>query len=105
MPTPEEVDAQLLGPGGMFELVEDDVLGERMRVFKNRPDSLRTLLERSLGFGEGEYVIFGDRRITYAAHARAVAAIARSAGTSIASASARSSVRRKRAGALRPAAT
>lgn len=76
MATPEEVDAQLLGPGGMFELAEEDVLGERMQVFKNRPASLRTLLERSLGFGDAEYAIFGDRRITYAQHARAVAAIA-----------------------------
>jgi len=76
MPTPEEVDAQLLGPGGIFELAEEDVLGERMQVFRNRPPSLRALVERSLAFGDSEYAIFGDRRITYGQHARAVASIA-----------------------------
>ena len=41
MPTPEEVDAQLLGPGGMFEMAEEDVLGTRMPVFKQRVRPLR----------------------------------------------------------------
>jgi steroid-24-oyl-CoA synthetase len=76
MPTPEEVDAQLLGPGGMFELATESVLGECLTVFKSRPPSLRTLVERSLGFGDAEYAIFGERRIGYAAHARAVASVA-----------------------------
>jgi long-chain acyl-CoA synthetase len=76
MPTPEEVDAQLLGPGGMFELATEDVLGEPMQVFKDRPPHLRALVERSTGFGNAEYAIFGDRRITYAAHARTVASVA-----------------------------
>ena len=77
MPAPDAIDAQLMGPGGPFETVWDDVLGERMEVFKERPPSLRTYVERSLGFGDAEYMIFGERRFTYAAHARAVASVAR----------------------------
>jgi len=77
MPTAEEVEAQLLGPGGMFEVGEEVVLGERMGVFKQRVPSLRTLLERSAGFGDAEYMIFGERRITFAQHERAVASVAR----------------------------
>jgi len=77
MPTTEEVDAQLLGPGGMFELAEEEVLGERMKVFKSRVPSLRALVERSAAFGDAEYAIFGDRRITFAQHERAVASVAR----------------------------
>ncbi len=61
----------------MFELVEEEVLGERMQVFKNRAPSLRALVERSAGFGDAEYVIFGERRITFAQHERAVASVAR----------------------------
>lgn len=76
MPTPEEIDAQLLGPGGMFELAEETVLGEPMRVFRNRPRSLRELVERSVGFGDAEYFSFGDRRTSFAAHAREVASVA-----------------------------
>ena len=76
MPTPEEIDAQLLGPGGMFELADEVVLGESMRVFRNRPRSLRELVERSVGFGDAEYFSFGDRRTSFASHAREVASVA-----------------------------
>jgi long-chain acyl-CoA synthetase len=61
----------------MFEVVEEEVLGERMKVFKQRAPSLRTLVERSVGFGDAEYVIFGERRITFAQHERAVASVAK----------------------------
>jgi acyl-CoA synthetase (AMP-forming)/AMP-acid ligase II len=72
-----EVEAQLTGPGGPFELVEEEVLGERMRVFKTRARSLRELLERSAAFGEREYLVYEGRRLTYAQHLRAVASVAR----------------------------
>lgn len=75
--TPDEVEAQLLGPGGPFEVVPEVVLGERMHVFGQRAPSLRALVERSAGFGDAEYVVFGERRITFAEHARAVASVAR----------------------------
>ena len=76
MPTAEEVDAQLLGPGGMFELAVEPVLGEPMHVFRNRPRSLRELVERSVGFGEAEYFSFGERRTNFAGHAAEVASVA-----------------------------
>jgi len=77
VPTPEEVDAQLFGPGAPFEVTIEEVLGERMHVFAKRVPSLRAYVEASLGFAEAEYVVFGDRRWTFAAHARAVASVAR----------------------------
>ena len=76
MPTLEELDAQLTGPGGAFETVEETVLGETMRVFKNRRRSLRELLEASVAFGDKEYIVHGDRRIGYAEHAGLVASTA-----------------------------
>src|SRR5262249_24823514 len=77
MPTAEEVDAPLLGPGGMFETVEENVRGDGMPAFKQRVPPLRALVERSAGFGDAEYMIFGDRRVTFAQHERAVASVAK----------------------------
>ena len=59
----------LLAAGSPFELVWEDVLGERMQVFKQRAPSLRALVERSMAFGDAEYVVFGAHRITFAEHA------------------------------------
>ncbi len=59
-----------------FAIVEEVVLGERMPVFAHRAHSLRELLEASVDLGDVEYCVYGDRRITYAEHARAVASVA-----------------------------
>jgi long-chain acyl-CoA synthetase len=72
----DSIEARLIGPGGIFEVVEEDVLGERMRVFRDRKRSLRELLESTAGFGEREHIVHGARRISYADHMRQVAATA-----------------------------
>ncbi len=74
---PEELRAQLTGPGAPFEIVEEDVLGERMRVFRNRPRSLRELLARSAEQGEKDHIVYGDRRISFTEHLDLVARAAR----------------------------
>jgi acyl-CoA synthetase (AMP-forming)/AMP-acid ligase II len=76
MTSPQEIEEKLTGPGGPFEIVEESVLGERMRVFKQRPPSLRELVEASLGFGEREYVVCGERRVGFAEHHALVASLA-----------------------------
>ncbi len=76
MPHLDEIDAQLTGPGGPFEIVQEDVLGERMGVFKNRKRSLRELLADSAAHADKEYVVHGDRRITYAEHLALVGSVA-----------------------------
>lgn len=77
LPSWEEACAQLTGPGGPFEVVEDDVLGETMRVYKNRASSLRELLERSRAFSDADYLVFSDgRRWSYADHLRDVGSVA-----------------------------
>ena len=73
----EKVTAQLTGPGGPFEIVVEDVLGEAMPVLKNRPRSLRELLATSADHGDKEYLVHEDRRITYAEHVQLVASTAR----------------------------
>ncbi len=83
-PTPamtlEEADAALTGPGGFFEIVDEEVLGETMPVFRHRFSSLRAMLEASANHGDGDavYYIFDDgRRATFReniAHAASLAA-------------------------------
>jgi acyl-CoA synthetase (AMP-forming)/AMP-acid ligase II len=77
MPMLEEIEAQLTGPGGPFEIVEEEVLGERMPSFKTRKRSLRELLQASAAFGDNLYIIHGERRISYAEHLLLVASVAR----------------------------
>jgi long-chain acyl-CoA synthetase len=66
----------LAGPGEPFEIVEEEVLGEPMEVYRNRARSLREVLARSAAHGEAVYVVCGDQRITYAEHLARVAAFA-----------------------------
>jgi len=73
----ESIEAQLTGPGGPFEVVEEDVLGARMQVLKTRPASLRALLESSGARGDAEYIVYDDRRIGFAEHLRLVASVAK----------------------------
>jgi steroid-24-oyl-CoA synthetase len=74
------IEAELVAPGGMFEIRDDTVLGETMPVFRNRLHSLRDAVVSSTGFGESEYVVFTDgvtrRAITFREHERAVASVA-----------------------------
>jgi acyl-CoA synthetase (AMP-forming)/AMP-acid ligase II len=76
VPTLQEIESQLTGPGGPFEIVEEPVLGESMAVFKDRPRSLRELLERSADLGDREYVVFDDWRLDFEGHRREVASLA-----------------------------
>jgi long-chain acyl-CoA synthetase len=71
-----EIEARLTAPGAPFEIGEERVLGEPMRVFVRRARSLGELLERSRAFGDAEYLVFGATRLSYAAHLRQVASVA-----------------------------
>ena len=75
-PSDLEILARLTGPGAPFEIVHEDVLGERMPVIKSRARSLRELLERSRAHGAKEYVVHSARRISYAEHFERVASAA-----------------------------
>jgi acyl-CoA synthetase (AMP-forming)/AMP-acid ligase II len=74
------VEAQLLAPGAPFELIEEEVLGERVQVFANRARSLRDVLSRAGELGGAEYMVFVDdeqeRRYTFADHQRLVTSAA-----------------------------
>jgi long-chain acyl-CoA synthetase len=64
----DDVRAQLTGPGGPFETVVEDVLGHRMQVYKARLGSVRDLVALADGRGDTDWIVQGDRRLTYAEH-------------------------------------
>ncbi|GGO72753.1 fatty acid--CoA ligase [Nonomuraea cavernae] len=72
-----EIMTRLTGPGGEFELAEEEVLGARMTVFANRRRNLGEVLAESVRFGERDYVVTADGRLSFAEHARQVASLAR----------------------------
>ncbi len=71
-------NAQLTGPGGIFETAIEPVRGEPMAVFRRRATSLRELLAASARFDSQDYYVFDDgRRATFAEHRRDVASVAK----------------------------
>jgi acyl-CoA synthetase (AMP-forming)/AMP-acid ligase II len=72
-----EIVRRLTGPGGEFELREEDVLGARIPVFANRARSLGEVLVDSASHGDRDYIVTADRRLSFAEHAAAVASMAK----------------------------
>src|SRR5690242_6995308 len=63
MPTTAEVRAQLTGPGGMFEVVNDVVDGIEMKVYKNRFGSLQEIAAIAAARDDSQsFLVYGDRR-------------------------------------------
>jgi acyl-CoA synthetase (AMP-forming)/AMP-acid ligase II len=71
-----DIRAQLTGPGGPFELRTENVRGAPLPVWAHRRTSILDWLADSAAFGEREYLVQGDRRMTYAGHAAAVESLA-----------------------------
>ena len=62
---------ELTGPGGTFEIVEADVLGQRIRIFRNAPASVRDVWLATAQFGDRPYLVYEGETLTYAeAHAQ-----------------------------------
>ena len=66
----QDVVKQLTGEGGPFELVVEEVDGRPMRNFKHRERSLREKIAAGQARGDTVCMVHGDRRVTYAEHAR-----------------------------------
>jgi long-chain acyl-CoA synthetase len=71
MPTAAEVRAQLTGPGGMFEVVTEGVLGRSMQVYKDRMRSLREVAQAAMLRGDDQtFLVYGDRSWGFASFVR-----------------------------------
>ncbi|MBK6707490.1 MAG: acyl--CoA ligase [Sphingomonadales bacterium] len=79
-----QVRDELTGPGGPFEIVKADILGNRIRTYKNAPPSVREVWLSTALFAERPYLIYQDERLTYAeAHAQVNAVAAWLAAQSV----------------------
>lgn len=67
---------ELTGPGGAFEIAEAEVLGNRIRTFKNAPASVRDVWLSTLQFADRDYLVYQDERLTYAQAHKQVNAVA-----------------------------
>lgn len=72
----DDLIARLTAPGEPFEIHTEEVLGHAMPVFRHRHRSLLELVELSRAYGDVEYLVTEDRRITFAEHHDLVAALA-----------------------------
>ncbi|KAB2383609.1 class I adenylate-forming enzyme family protein [Actinomadura montaniterrae] len=78
MPTTAmEIMQRLTGPGGEFELREEEVLGTRLPVFAGRARSLGEVLARSAALGDRDYIVTAARRLSFAEHAAQAASLAK----------------------------
>jgi long-chain acyl-CoA synthetase len=73
-----EIRAQLTGPGGMFEVVTEDVLGRKLQVYKDRMGSLREIPQAAVARGdERTFLVYGDRSWGFKAFAEEANGVAR----------------------------
>ena len=75
MPTREEVIERLTTEGA-FELITDTSLGYPIKVYRNAPPSLRTVLEGTRAFDDRTFLIYGDETLTFKQHFDRVASLA-----------------------------
>ena len=68
--------AQLTAPGQRFEMEEQVIRGVATRVWKNAPPTLRDVFLNGRAFGEREFLINDDERVSYETYARATITLA-----------------------------
>jgi long-chain acyl-CoA synthetase len=62
---------ELTGPDGPFEIAEADILGNRIRIYKNAPLTVREVWLSTIQFADRPYLIYEQERLTYGeAHER-----------------------------------
>ena len=72
-----EATATLTAPGQLFEMDQLEIRGVPTRIWKNAPDTLRTVLELSAAYGDQDFIVYEDERVTFAQHFAMVSALAR----------------------------
>src|SRR5262245_52159622 len=61
----EEAIATVTAPGGRFEIVDADVGGGPMKVFRNLPPSLRAMFDSARAFGDATFLVYEDERWSF----------------------------------------
>jgi long-chain acyl-CoA synthetase len=76
VPSVSEATAALTAEGALFELTHCAVRGVTLRCYRNVPATIRELVLRSRSWGEREYLIYEDERLSYAQCFERVATLA-----------------------------
>ena len=71
-----EAEAELTAPGQLFEMDDLDIRGVPTRVWKAAPQSLRTVLDLTLAYGDKDLLVYEDERTTFAEHYRIASTLA-----------------------------
>jgi long-chain acyl-CoA synthetase len=71
-----EANAAVTGPGQIFELIDAEVRGVKMKVFKNSPAHLGQVFAGSRGHGDKTFLVYEDEIITFAQAADRIDALA-----------------------------
>lgn len=67
----KEAWSELTAPGAPFEVAEIPVRGNMIRMYKNAPPSVRELWLSTAAYGDRDYLVYDQDRLTYAqAHAQ-----------------------------------
>ena len=71
-----EVEAELTGPGQLFEMVTKEIRGVPLRTWMHAPDTLRTLVDISKLHGDVPLSVYEGEYLSYADHFARVATLA-----------------------------
>lgn len=67
MPLPwNDAVAAVTGPGSLFEIVDAEIDGRKLKVFRNTPPSLRALFAASRARGDATFLVYEDERWSFA---------------------------------------
>ncbi|GIR82877.1 MAG: hypothetical protein CM15mP84_06250 [Cellvibrionales bacterium] len=65
--------AMVTAPGAFLELTTIDHGGQTLKAYKHAPVSMRDLWMMGQGYGDQEYIVYGDERWTFAEAGQLVA--------------------------------
>jgi len=75
-PTFEDIRKAMCAPGMPFEIEQVDIEGRAIRCWKNAAPSMAAQLEKSLEYGDTDFIVYGDERLSYTEHYQRAAAVA-----------------------------
>jgi long-chain acyl-CoA synthetase len=61
----EEATQQMTGPGSIYEITEAEVHGQRLKVFKNTPPSMRALFDGARAKGDDLFLVYEDEEWSF----------------------------------------
>ena len=75
--TIEEAHAFLTSPGTPFEMETVNIRGVPIRTYKGTPPSLRAIFDMGRAFGDKDFLVYQDERVSFENHYRAASALGR----------------------------